>query len=139
MRAARPAFVLRYKKPSEVSAKGEAESRQWPVLSPLLQGVLSIRELSACTVAAIRLDSSESQPHRPRTSLAFGSKPDGSIDALLQFIHGAGTAALGCCLPAAQFWTAVNLVSIVSTNLRIWSYGVEQSDAGESIEREESQ
>jgi len=26
---------------------------------------------------------------------------------LLQFIHGAGTAALGWCLPAAQFWTAV--------------------------------
>src|SRR6266404_144849 len=26
--------------------------------------------------------------------------------ALLQFIHGAGTAALGWCLPAAHFWTA---------------------------------
>jgi len=41
--------------------------------------------------------------NRSRTSLAFGSKPDESIDALLQFIHGAGTAALGWCLPAAQF------------------------------------
>ena len=77
--------------------------------------------------------------NRPRTSLAFGSKPDGSIEALLQFIHGAGTAALGWCLPAAQFWTAVNLVSMVSINLRIWFYGVEQGDAGESIEREERQ
>jgi hypothetical protein len=27
--------------------------------------------------------------------------------ALLQFSHGAGTAALGWCLPAQQFWTAV--------------------------------
>jgi NADPH-dependent 2,4-dienoyl-CoA reductase/sulfur reductase-like enzyme len=45
--------------------------------------------------------------NRPRTPLAFGSMPDGSIDALLQFIDGAGTAALGWCLPASQFWTAV--------------------------------
>jgi hypothetical protein len=32
-----------------------------------------------------------------------------------------------------------NLVSMVSINLRIWFDGVEQSDAGETIEREESQ
>jgi len=32
-----------------------------------------------------------------------------------------------------------NLVSMVSINLRIWFYWVEQGDASESIEREESQ
>ena len=32
-----------------------------------------------------------------------GSKPDGSIDALLQFSHGAGTAALGWCCPQHGF------------------------------------
>jgi hypothetical protein len=36
-----------------------------------------------------------------------GSMPDGLIDALLQFIDGAGTAALGWYLPASQFWTGV--------------------------------
>jgi len=65
--------------------------------------------------------------------------PDGSIDALLQFIDGAGTAALGWCLPASQLGRRFNLVSMVSINLRIWFDGVEQSDAGETIEREESQ
>jgi hypothetical protein len=58
---------------------------------------------------------------------------------LLQFIHGAGTAALGWCLPAAQLWSGFSLVSMVSINLRIWFYGVEKGDAGETIEREESQ
>jgi hypothetical protein len=67
-----------------------------------------------------------------------GSMPDGSIDALLQFIDGAGTAALGWCLPASQFWTGFSLVSMVSINLGIWFYGVEKGDAGETIEREES-
>jgi hypothetical protein len=32
-----------------------------------------------------------------------------------------------------------SLVSMVSVNLRIWFYGVEKGDAGETIEREESQ
>ena len=80
------------------------------------------------------------QGNRPGTSLAFGVKSlTRSIDALLQFIDGAGTAALGWCLPASQFWTGFNLVSMVSINLRIWFDGVEQRDAGETIEREESQ
>ena len=74
----------------------------------------------------------------PELPLAFGSMPAGSIDALLQFIDGVGTAALGWCLPASQFWTGFNLVSMVSINLRIWFDGVEQGDAGETIEREES-
>jgi hypothetical protein len=56
---------------------------------------------------------------------------------LLQFIHGAGTAALGWCLPVTQFWTFW-LVSMVSINLGIWLYGVETGDTGESIEPEES-
>ena len=55
---------------------------------------------------------------------------------LLQFIHGAGTAALGWRLPVGR---AVCLVSMVSINLGIWFYGVELGDAGETIEREESQ
>ncbi len=54
------------------------------------------------------------------------------------FIHGAGTA-LGWCLPAAQCGRRFNLVSMVSINLRIWLYGVEMGDAGETIEHEESQ
>jgi hypothetical protein len=70
--------------------------------------------------------------------LAFGSMPDGSIDALLQFIDGAGTAALGWFLPASQFWTGFNLVSMVSINLGIRFYEVETGDTGESIEPEES-
>jgi hypothetical protein len=41
----------------------------------------------------------------PEPHSHYGSKPYGSIDALLQFIHGAGTVALGWCLPAAQLWT----------------------------------
>jgi hypothetical protein len=75
----------------------------------------------------------------PEPPLAFGSLPDGSIDALLQFIDGTGTSALGWCLPASQFWTRFKLVSMVSINLRIWFDGVELVDAGETIEREESQ
>jgi hypothetical protein len=74
----------------------------------------------------------------PEPPLAFGSMPDGSIDALLQFIDGAGTAALGWCLPASQFWTGFNLVSMVSINLGNRFYGVETDDTGESIEPEES-
>jgi hypothetical protein len=74
----------------------------------------------------------------PEPPLAFGSMPDGSIDAPLQFIDGAGTAAVGWCLPASQFWTGFNLVSMVSINLRIWFDGVEQGEAGETIEHEES-
>jgi hypothetical protein len=31
------------------------------------------------------------------------------------------------------------MVSVVSINLGIWFYGVEKGDAGETIEREESQ
>ena len=60
--------------------------------------------------------------------------------ALLQFIHGAGTAALGWCLPASTvFGPRFSLVSMVSINLGIWFYGVGINDAGESIEPEESQ
>jgi MOSC domain-containing protein len=55
------------------------------------------------------------------------------------FIHGAGTAALGWSLPVAQCGRRFNLVSMVSINLRIWFYGVEMGDTGETIEREESQ
>jgi hypothetical protein len=51
-------------------------------------------------------------------------------------MHGAGTAAPGCCLPSGQSWTAV--VSMVSINLGIWFYGVETGDTGDSIESEES-
>ena len=58
---------------------------------------------------------------------------------LLQSIHGAGTAALGWCLPAAQFRSWFSLVSMVSINPGIWFDGVEKGDAGETIEREESQ
>jgi hypothetical protein len=43
---------------------------------------------------------------------------------------------VGVCLQ--QFGRRFNLVSIVSINLRIWFYGVEKGDAGETIEREES-
>jgi len=62
--------------------------------------------------------------------------PDGSIDALLQFIDRAGTAALGWCLPASQFLDRV--FSMGSINLGIWFYQVETGDTGESIEPEES-
>jgi hypothetical protein len=65
--------------------------------------------------------------------------PDGSIDALLQFIDGAGTAALGCVCLHHSFGRGFSLVSMVSINLGIWFYGVEEGDAGETIEREESQ
>jgi hypothetical protein len=68
-----------------------------------------------------------------------GSMPDGSIGALLQFIHGAGTAALGSCCLHHSFGRRFNLVSMVSINLGIQFYEVETGDAGESIEREESQ
>ena len=67
------------------------------------------------------------------------SMPDGSIDALLQFIDGAGTAALGCVCLHHSFGRGFSLVSMVSINLGIWFYGVEEGDAGETIEREESQ
>ena len=64
----------------------------------------------------------------------------GSEFALLQFTHRAGTAALGWCLPVTQFLDAgLVLVSMVSINLGIWFDGVEQGDAGKTIEREESQ
>jgi hemoglobin len=75
----------------------------------------------------------------PEPPLAFGSMPDGSIDVLLQFIHGAGTAALGSVLPVAHFGQPFRLGSMVSINLGIRFYGVETGDAGESIEPEESQ
>jgi hypothetical protein len=58
---------------------------------------------------------------------------------LLQLIHEAGTAALGWCLPAAQFWTGLALVSMVSVNPQNLVLGVEKGDAGETIEPEESQ
>jgi len=67
-----------------------------------------------------------------------GSMPDGSIDPLLQFIDGAGTAALGWCCLHHSFGQRFSLVSMVSINLGIWFYGVETGDAGESIEPEES-
>ena len=75
----------------------------------------------------------------PDPPLAFGSMSDGSIDALLQFIDGAGTAALGWCFLHHSFRRRFNLVYMVSINLIIWFDGVEQGDAGETIEREESQ
>jgi hypothetical protein len=53
-------------------------------------------------------------------------------------LTGQGTAALGWCLPASQFWTGFNLVSMVSINLGNRFYGVETGDTGESIEPEES-
>jgi hypothetical protein len=52
--------------------------------------------------------------------------------------HGAGTAALGWCLPVAHFGRRFSLVSMVSINLGIWFYEVETGDTGESIEPEES-
>jgi len=75
---------------------------------------------------------------RPRASLAFGSKPDESIDALLQFIDGAGTAALGWSCLQSNFVDRFSFVCRVSVNLRIRFYGVETGDTGESIEPEES-
>jgi hypothetical protein len=45
---------------------------------------------------------------------------------------------VGVCLHHS-FGRRFNLVSLVSINLRIWFYGVDQADAGETIEREESQ
>jgi len=45
---------------------------------------------------------------------------------------------VGVCLQRS-FGRCFHLVSMVSINLRIWFYGVEQGDAGETIEREESQ
>ncbi len=44
---------------------------------------------------------------------------------------------VGVCLSTVL--DGFSLVSMVSVNLRIWFYGVETGDAGESIEREESQ
>ena len=54
--------------------------------------------------------------------------------------HGAGTAALGWCLPAKWFWTAfwLGVDGVHYYNLGIRFYGVETGDAGESIEPEES-
>ncbi len=57
----------------------------------------------------------------------------GSEFALLQFTHGAGTAALGSCLPAE--W-CFSMVSMVAINLEIWFDGVQ---TGESVEFEEHQ
>jgi hypothetical protein len=55
--------------------------------------------------------------------------------ALLQFIHGVGQLLwVGVCLQHS-FGRAFSVVSMVSINLGIWFY----CDAGESIEREESQ
>jgi hypothetical protein len=65
-----------------------------------------------------------------RTPILYGSE-----FALLQFIHGAGTAALGWCLPAE--WR-FSMVSMVSINLRIWFDGVETGDTGETVEPEEA-
>jgi len=45
---------------------------------------------------------------------------------------------VGICLKDNFGWR-FSLVSMVSINLGIWFYGVEMSDAGETIEREESQ
>jgi hypothetical protein len=45
---------------------------------------------------------------------------------------------VGVCLQHS-FGRRFNLVSMVSINLGIWSYGVETGDTGESIEPEESQ
>jgi hypothetical protein len=52
---------------------------------------------------------------------------------LLQFIHGAGTAALGWCLPAAHFWTAVCIVSTVSVNLGIGFCGLKHVTQGKRM------
>jgi hypothetical protein len=60
----------------------------------------------------------------------------GSEFALLQFTHGAGTAALGWCLPAE--WRS-SMVSMVAINLEIRFDGVETSETGESVELEERQ
>jgi hypothetical protein len=45
---------------------------------------------------------------------------------------------VGDCLHHG-FGRRFNLESMVSINVRIWFDGVEQGDAGETIEREESQ
>ena len=45
---------------------------------------------------------------------------------------------VGVCLHNS-FGRQFSLVSMVSINLGIWFYGVELGDAGETIEREESQ
>ena len=60
----------------------------------------------------------------------------GSEFALLQFTHGAGTAALGLCLPAEWLFSVVSMVAI---NLEIRFDGVETGDTGESVELEERQ
>ena len=57
----------------------------------------------------------------------------GSEFALLQFTHGAETAALGLCLPAEWLFSVVCMVAI---NLEIRFDGVE---TGESVELEERQ
>ena len=55
-------------------------------------------------------------------------------------IHSRGRdSCSGLVFACSTVLVAVNLVSMVSINLRIWFYGVELGDAGESIEREESQ
>src|SRR5580692_5273313 len=56
---------------------------------------------------------------RPRASLAFGAKPDESIDALLQFIDGAGTAALGGSGLQSNFVDRFRFVGGVSVRLRL--------------------
>jgi len=45
---------------------------------------------------------------------------------------------VGICLKDNFGWR-FSLVSMASINLGLWFYGVEMSDAGETIEREESQ
>jgi hypothetical protein len=56
--------------------------------------------------------------------------------ALLQFIDGAGTAALSSCCLQHVFGLRFSVGSI---NLGIRFYGVETGDIGDSIEPEESQ
>jgi hypothetical protein len=55
-------------------------------------------------------------------------------------IHSRGRdSCSGLVFACSTVLDRFSLVSMVSVNLRIWFYGVEKGDAGETIEREESQ
>jgi hypothetical protein len=72
------------------------------------------------------------------TQFAFGSSLTDQSTLCYNSFKGQGQLLLvGVWLQHS--FGPVSLVSMVSVNLRIWFYGVEEGDAGQTMEREESQ